>query len=344
MKKIKVGVYGGTGYSGWELIQLLLAHPQTEIQFITSERMTGQNLSDTWPRAPDIPLQSASEVDLDGVECVFLCLPHTHSAHIAARAKMAGVSVIDLSADLRLNDPQDYAFWYKTAHAAPHLLPVVYGLPEFYREHIQGAKMVANPGCYATAVLLGLLPLAQAGLITEKVPLIVDAKSGTTGAGRSPKQDLLFSEVSGNFSPYKIGRVHPHIGEVEQQLAVSGVAKGRLVFSPHLLPTDRGILAAIYAPVNDACQALAAVQQAYISEPLVKVLPEGELASLAHVVRTPFAAISLTPLADHMLIMMVAIDNLLKGAASQALQNFNLIFGLEETTGLLTQAERTSSL
>ncbi|MDO9545613.1 MAG: N-acetyl-gamma-glutamyl-phosphate reductase [Pelolinea sp.] len=335
MKNITVGVYGGTGYSGWELIQLLLLHPHVELKFITSERKAGKNLADVWPRAPGFPLQSASEVDLKSVDYVFLCLPHTQSAPIATQAKAAGCSVIDLSADLRLNDPADFALWYGVPHAAPDLLPVVYGLSEFYRETIMGAKLVANPGCYATAVLLGLLPLAQAGLLAADVPIIVDAKSGTTGAGRAPKQHLLFSEVSANLTPYKIGRAHPHIGEIEQQLAVSGVGKGCLIFSPHLLPTDRGILASIYAPVQDAQQAAAAIQQAHQFEPMVKVLPQGELASLAHVIRTPYAVLSVTPVPGNMLIIMSAVDNLLKGAASQALQNFNLMAGFPETTALL---------
>ncbi len=335
MENITVGIYGGTGYTGWALIQLLLAHPQVQIGFVTSERQAGESLQKAWPLAPDITMQSAQEVDLAGVDCVFLCLPHTQSAVAAAKAKSAGVAVIDLSADLRLNTPEDYTQWYKVAHPAPELLPVVYGLPEHYRAQIKGSKLVANPGCYATSMLLGLLPLAQAGLLLEDAPIIVDAKSGTSGAGRSPKQNLLFSEVHGNFSPYNIGRGHRHIGEVEQQLASAGLPAGKLVFSPHLLPTDRGILSAIYAQVSDVPQAMAAIQQAYQYEPLVTVLSEGQLATLAHVVRTPNAALSLTPAGEHMLIVMVAIDNLLKGAASQAVQNFNLIFDLPETAGLL---------
>jgi len=343
MKSIKVGVYGGTGYSGWALIQILLGHPEVGIQFVTSERLAGENLSEAWPLAPKIPLQAASKVDLQQVDCVFLCLPHTHSAKIAAKAKKADLFVIDLSADLRLNNPEDYQYWYKVPHAAPDLLPVVYGLPEHYREHIKEAKLVANPGCYATAILLGLLPLAKAELLAENMPIIVDAKSGTTGAGRNPKQNILFSEVTGNFSPYKIGRVHPHIGEIEQQLAAIGVKKGNMIFSPHLLPVDRGILAAIYAPVKNAQQAVAVIQQAYTCEPFVNVLPEGEFATLAHVVRTPNAVLSLTPAGKNHLIIMVAIDNLLKGAASQAVQNFNLLFGFDETTALLNAAQRAGA-
>jgi N-acetyl-gamma-glutamyl-phosphate reductase len=195
--------------------------------------------------------------------------------------------------------------------------------------------MVANPGCYATSMLLSLLPLAQAGLLAAHGPVIVDAKSGTTGGGRSPKQNLLFSEVHGNFSPYNIGRGHRHIGEVEQQLEAAGLPAGRLIFSPHLLPTDRGILSAVYAPVTDMDAAAAAIRAAYADEPLVIVLPDGELATLGHVVRTPLAVLSLTPGPENTLIVMTALDNLLKGAASQAVQNFNLMFGLSETTALL---------
>lgn len=336
MGSINVGIYGGTGYTGWELIQLLLGHPEVTIRFVTSERLAGKSLKSTWLHAPDITLQAAAAVDLQGVECVFLCLPHTHSAKIAAAAKEAGVSVIDLSADLRLNTTEDYEYWYKIPHPAPELLPVVYGLPEHYREQIKESRLVANPGCYATTILLGLLPLAKADLLIENMPIIVDAKSGTSGAGRNPKQNIIFSEVHGNFSPYNIGRAHRHLGEVEQQLTAVGLERGRLIFSPHLLPTDRGILAAIYAPIKDTRNAIAAIQQAYDHEPLVNTLPEGELATLAHVVRTPFAVISLTSATKNILIIMVAIDNLLKGAASQAVQNFNLLFGFDETTALLT--------
>jgi len=339
MKCVKVGIYGGTGYTGWALIQILLGHPEVAIQFVTSERLAGNSLKSTWPLAPNITLQSASKVDLQKVDCVFLCLPHTLSATVAAKAIKAGVSVIDLSADLRLNTPEDYEDWYKVAHSAPELLPVVYGLPEHYREQIRGANLVANPGCYATAMLLGLLPLAKAGLLIENMPIIVDAKSGTSGAGRKPKENILFGEVHGNFSPYSIGRAHRHIGEVEQQLEAVGVEKGLLIFSPHLLPTERGILAAIYAPVKDTERAIKAIQQAYRHEPLVNTLLEGEIATLAHVVRSPYASISLTSATESNLIIMVAIDNLLKGAASQAVQNFNLLFGFEETTALLNASQ-----
>ena len=315
MEKIKVGVYGATGYTGWELIRILLKHPAVELRFLTSERMAGESLQASWPLAPNLPLQSAMNAKPGSVDCVFLCLPHTKSAPTALLAKAAGTTVIDLSADLRLDTADDYQTWYKVQHPAPELLPVVYGLPELYREQIVGSSMIANPGCYATTMLLPLQPLAQAGLLLPEAPIIVDAKSGTTGAGRKPKQNLLFSEVHGNFSAYNIGRGHRHIGEVEQQLAKAGLDSGKLIFTPHLLPVDRGILASIYVQVSDADQAMEAVTNAYKDEALVNVLPEGQLASLAHVVHTPTAVISLTAVDQHNLIILSALDNLLKGAA-----------------------------
>ena len=342
MKPISVGIYGGTGYTGWELFQLLRRHPEVSVQFVTSERSAGIKYKTIWPLAPDITLKSATEVSPDEVDCVFLCLPHTQSAKVAAKAKQAGTAVIDLSADLRLNSPDEYKKWYQVAHPNPEMLPVTYGLPEHFRDQVRDSKMIANPGCYATAMLLGLLPLAKANLLLENFPIIVDAKSGTSGGGRNPKTNLLFSEVHGNFSPYNIGRSHRHLGEVEQQLSDFGVEEGRLVFSPHLLPVSRGILAAIYAPVIDSHKAITEVRGAYLNEPLVSVLSDGDLATLAHVVNTPSAVISLTPVNNTTLIIMVAIDNLLKGAASQAVQNFNLMFGLEETMALVSEVQRAA--
>jgi len=336
MKEIKIGIFGASGYSGWELFKILTRHPNVDVVFSTSESFTGQKISDIWPSGNNTILQSAESVDLSSVDCVFLCLPHTKSAKYAAKTNEQDTAVIDLSADLRLNDPVGFEKWYQAEHTAPDLLPVVYGLPEQYRDEIRGQKIIANPGCYPTAMLLGLLPLAKNSYLIEGTPIIVDAKSGTTGAGRKAKKNLLFSEVHGNFFPYKIGRVHQHIGEVEQQLKKAGVSPGNMVFSPHLLPVDRGILAAIYVQVKDSSQAEEAIRSAYIYEPLVNVLPKGNLPSLAHVVRTPFAYLSITPVADQFLIINVAIDNLLKGAASQAVQNFNLMYGFEETTALFT--------
>ena len=331
---VQVGVYGATGYTGLELVRLLAGHAEVNIQFATSEKSAGQSLRQSWPQAPDLPLLSADDAPLNAVDCVFLCLPHTQSALLAAQALAQGVRVVDLSADLRLDDPAVYEQWYKVAHPVPDLLPRPYGLPELGRDCLRGAQCIANPGCYATATLLATVPLARHKLLIDGAPLIVDAKSGVSGAGRTPKQNILFGEVHGNFSPYSIGRTHRHIAEIEQVLNREGYNGGTLIFSPHLLPTDRGILATTYAQVTDVDAARDAFESMYADEPLVNVLPAGELATLGHILRTPHAALSLTN-ADGVLIVVSVIDNLLKGAASQAVQNFNLMFDLPETAGLL---------
>lgn len=336
MQKIKVGVFGGTGYTGLELIGLLNQHPEVKLEFVTSETGSGKNLRKIWPLAPAFILQSKDEVDLDNVDCVFLCLPHTQSAVLARQAIDANVKVVDLSADLRMSDPIQYERWYGVPHPQPNLLPTPYGLPELGRDSLVGADVIANPGCYATAILLGLMPLVRKSLILPDTPIIIDAKSGVTGAGRTPKQQILFGEVHANLSPYNIGRSHRHLGEIEPILEASGLECGRLVFSPHLLPTDRGILAAIYIQVSSLQDSRQAFYKFYDQEPLIEILPADSLATLAHVVRTPRAVISLTAVAESMLIVMVAIDNLLKGASSQAVQNFNLMVGLPETTGLIS--------
>lgn len=335
MSTIRVGVYGATGYTGLELIRLLRGHPGVTIAWATSESAAGGSLRQSHPQAPDLPLIAADSAPLGEVDGVFLCLPHTQSGALAARAHAAGVRAVDLSADLRLNDPAAYQQWYGAPHPAPDLLPVPYGVPELGRERLRGARLIANPGCYATCVLLATVPLARAGLLRPGQPLIVDAKSGTSGAGRTPKPHLLFAEVHGNFSPYAIGRAHRHIAEIEQELHQAADALGPLIFVPHLLPVDRGILAMIYAPVTDAAAVREVLAAHYAAEPLIRVLPAGDLATLAHVVRTPCAVLSVTPVTDSLAIIVSGIDNLLKGAASQAVQNFNLMFGLPETAGLL---------
>jgi N-acetyl-gamma-glutamyl-phosphate reductase len=336
METIKTAVIGATGYTGLQLVELLDRHPEAEIAGVSSESAAGTSLRDQHPLAPDLTLIPAAEVPFREIDVVFLCLPHTQSAPVAGQALAAGCKVVDLSADLRLRTAESFEAWYHTAHPAPGLLPVPYGLPEVVgREPLMGADCIANPGCYATSILLALAPLARSGLILEGTPLIADCKSGVTGAGRKAKASLLFGEVHGNFYPYSIGRAHRHIGEVEQELAALGLAEGHLIFSPHLLPTDRGILSTIYVQVADQDGGMTALEEAYREELLVDVLPRGEIASLAHVVRTPRAVLSLTAAADSTLIIVSVLDNLMKGAASQAVQNFNLMVGLPETTGLI---------
>jgi N-acetyl-gamma-glutamyl-phosphate reductase len=331
--RVRVGVYGAAGYAGLDLVEILTCHPQVALTFATSNTYTGD-------RVPGCDLRyiASEEADLGAVDAVFLALPHKASAPVAAAALQKGVRVVDLSADLRLNTPERYEQWYQTPHPNPELLPVPYGLPEINRAALIDAKLVAAPGCYPTTTLLGLYPLLRADVIAHGTPIIVDAKSGVSGAGREPKSNTHFVEVFGNFSPYNPGRAHRHVGEIEQEIAKINASAGPLIFTPHLLPTDRGLMASLYVtlkPGFDSTEAQALYEETYQQEPLIDVLPAGEQATLRHVVRQNHCAISLTPaLPGHLHITSVT-DNLRKGASSQAVQGFNLMFGLPETMGLL---------
>jgi len=251
------------------------------------------------------------------------------------RVREAGVRVIDLSADFRLHDAADYMQWYKKTHIVPELLPeAIYGLTEVYREQIRDAQLVANPGCYPTGVLLALYPAASQGLLSEK-RIIVDAKSGASGAGRSLNIKTHFVEANENFSPYSIGHVHRHISEMEQELHQFGGQPHQVTFSPHLLPVNNGILSTIYVTVSINQDALVELyRRTYADEPFVHVLDD-RLASLRHVVGTNRCVISITQVNDEgHFIIVSAIDNLIKGASGQAVQNMNVMFGLDERTGL----------
>ncbi len=335
---IKVGVYGATGYTGFELIRILRRHPDVSLAFATSETWAGGRLSDVFPVPYDLPLVSGAEADPGTVEAVFCCLPHGAAMASVAAARAAGARVIDLSADFRLSDRALYEKWYGLAHAAPRLLQeAVYGLPEIYRDQVAEASLVANPGCYPTSVVLALYPLLQAGLIADG-PIIADSKSGVSGAGRKPSLKTHFVEVDDNFSPYNIGRAHRHLPEMAQEVGRLGGEGGALIFSPHLTPVSRGILSTIYVPLSPSVtvQSLHNVyREVYADEPFIWLLPEGQLATMAHAVHTNCCALSLTLAGPGQLILCSAIDNLLKGAAGQAVQNFNLMFGLEETLGLV---------
>ena len=334
--KVKAGIIGASGYTGYELAKVLSGHPLAEIAFATSTSSAGRRLSDLYPAGPELPLVGTGEAPLADVDVVFLCLPHAAAAQTAIAALAAGARVVDLSADFRLKDARLYEQWYGQAHPAPDLLDeAIYGLSEFARDLLPGARLVANPGCYPTSILLAVRPLLEAGLVTGTI--VADSKSGVSGAGRAPKQSTHFVEVADNFSPYKIGRSHRHLPEMEQELANWDGDVPELIFSPHLLPVPRGILSTIYAPLEAGIseEALHELYQgAYEEEPFVKVLPAGLMASLAHAIHTNRCVIGLTPAAG-MLILTSAIDNLIKGAAGQAVQNMNLMFGLPETAGLI---------
>lgn len=341
----KAGIAGATGYTGLELVQLIHRHPQLEIGWLTSESSAGSTLSDIHAVPWKYPLIKLEETmtRIDEVDVVFLCLPHAASIEPVKAVVEAGVLTIDLSADFRLSDAAHYERWYGVQHTAQDLLSqFVYGLCEVYREKIRGARLIANPGCYPTSVNLGLYPLAKAGWLGERV--IVDSKSGVSGAGRKAKLTYSFIEANENLAPYNIGIRHRHIAEMEQVLNnINGHKPHRFIFSPHLLPVNRGILSTMYVDVvdgvseNDIRNVYA---ETYIDEPFVHVLPAGQTASLRHTVHTNRCAISITSVDPTRLdgteyIITATEDNLLKGASGQAMQNFNIAIGLEETMGLL---------
>lgn len=336
---MRIGIYGATGYTGFELIRWLRRHPQVEIAFATSRSYAGKRLSDAFATTDDLPLIDAGAADPGACAIVFLCLPHGETTIATAReALAAGARVIDLSNDFRLRDPHCYAHWFKHDHSAPELLAeAVYGLPERYRERIRQARLVANPGCYPTSVLLALLPLAEAGWLDGQV--IVDAKSGVSGAGRSLSLKTHFVEVNENFAPYNIGHTHRHIAEMEQELAAVTGTPIHVIFAPHLLPVSRGILSTIYvrlAPELTPAQVRARYQERYADEPFVTLLPEGQVPTLHHTVHTNKVALGLTPVDQRgNWIITASEDNLVKGASGQAIQNMNIMLGLPETTGLL---------
>jgi N-acetyl-gamma-glutamyl-phosphate reductase len=334
---VKVGVYGATGYTGFELMRILRRHPDVSLAFATSESRAGVRMRDVFPVPWETPLVSEANADPGAVEAVFCCLPHGAAMATVVAAHAAGARVVDLSADFRLRDPATYEQWYGLPHAASHLLPqAVYGLPEIYRQEISRADLVANPGCYPTSVLLALYPLLHAGLVADG-PLIADSKSGVSGAGRKPSIKTHFVEAHENFSPYNIGRAHRHLPEMAQEIGRLGGKGETLIFAPHLTPVNRGILSTIYVPASLSLTIKSLhniYNETYANEPFIWLLPEGELATMAHAVHTNRCALSLTLVGPGQLIVCSAIDNLVKGAAGQAVQNFNLMFGLEETLGL----------
>ena len=333
MQRVRAGVYGGSGYAGLDLIELICGHPRLRLVFATSNNYVGEAV----PGA-DIAFTSPVSVQLDAVDVIFLALPHGASAIVARQGLDAGVKVVDLSADMRLDSAEAYERDYAAEHPHPELLDAPYGLPEINRERIVDSDAVATPGCYPTTTLLGLYPLLRCAGIRSGAPIIVDAKSGVTGAGRKPSLTTHFAEVYGNLLPYKVGRSHRHVGEMEQEARKLDAELGPVVFCPHLLPVDRGLMSSIYVSLADtlpADQARDLYSEVYQNEPLVDVLPLGEQASLRHAVKTNKCVISLTPVLDDFLHITSVTDNLRKGAASQAVQNMNLMFGFDETMGLL---------
>lgn len=336
---INVGVFGASGYTGFEAVSILRKHPSTRLRFATSESAAGQTLSEIYPVPWDIPLVTAAEAPLHQVDAVFCCLPHGASMPTVITARETGVRVIDLSADFRLADVDIYQQWYGVAHQAPALLDeAVYGLPELNRTQIVETDLLACPGCYPTSVLLPLAPLLEANLLDPAAPIIADSKSGVSGAGRKATLKTHFVEVNENLAPYNIGQNHRHVAEMAQTIKALGGVADKLIFAPHLVPISRGMLSTIYVTLNEDLSAETAwnlVADRYAGTPLVHILPAGQLASMAHTQRTNLCVISVTWINPRQLILCASIDNLGKGAAGQAVQNLNIMFGLEETEGLI---------
>ncbi len=336
---MKVGIAGVTGYAGEELYRILKEHPEVEISAIMSKSFAGKKICDVYANyiGDNTVLQ---DLDTTGGDCdlVFTALPHGLSMNVVTKLLENGKKVIDLSGDFRYNQVEVYEKWYGTKHEQPHLLrQKVYGLPEVYRQDIKCTSLVANPGCYTTTSILALRPLIAGGLIDAN-NIIIDAKSGVSGAGRTEKLPFSFCEVHESFKAYGVA-THRHTSEIEQELSVACGEDIMLSFTPHLIPAKRGIFATIYANVCDGVSG-ADIQKAYEvykDEPFTHVLKEGSLPELKHVVLSNNCAIGFV-FDERMKRVVIAscTDNLLKGAAGQAVQNMNIMFGFEEKTGLST--------
>ncbi len=336
----KVAIIGASGYTGVELLRLLAGHSQAEVVAVTSRQYEGVPISQAFPSLGGYFDLECEAIDIESIaaraDVVFTALPHKSAMDVIPDFLKAGCKVVDLSADYRLRDQQVYEHWYQS-HSSPELLAeAAYGLPELYRDQIKRARLVANPGCYPTSVALGLAPLLEEQLVVTD-SIIIDSKSGTTGAGRGLKEASLFCEVNEGFKAYGIAS-HRHTPEIEQTLSDLSGEPIQVSFTPHLLPVDRGILSTIYASQTkgySTSELLDIFKIRYAKEPFVRILPEGQLPNIAYVRGTNLCDIGLV--ADQRtgrVIVVSVIDNLCKGAAGQAIQNFNLISGIDELSGL----------
>lgn len=338
---IRAGIVGGTGYTGVELLRLLAQHPDVELKAITSRKEAGTPVARMFPslrRRVDLAFSEPSARALAGCDVVFFATPNCVAMSEARAALEGGTRIVDLSADFRIRDVAEWERWYKTKHAAPELIrEAVYGLPEMNREQLRRARLVANPGCYPTSIQLGFLPLVEAGVVDVE-HLIADAKSGVSGAGRKTELNLMFSEASDNFAAYHITG-HRHWPEIRQGLAQAAKRDVGLVFTPHLTPLIRGIHATLYARITREEDFQQLFEKRYAGEPFVDVMPAG-----SHPDTRSVRAANICRLAVHRppesvgrsdtIVVLSVIDNLVKGASGQAVQNMNLMFGLAETAGL----------
>jgi len=338
---VKVGIVGGTGYTGVELLRLLAQHPDVELRAITSRKEAGTPVAAVFPglrRYVDLKFIEPAPSVLRGCDVVFFATPNGVAMGEARAVLDAGTRIVDLSADFRIRDIAEWERWYKTKHAAPELVrEAVYGLCEVNREQIRGARLVANPGCYPTAVQLGLLPLVESGVV-DLDHLIADAKSGVSGAGRKTELHLMYAEAGDNFMAYNVPG-HRHWPEIRQGLAQLAKREVGLVFIPHLLPIIRGIHATLYARITREADFQALYEERFAREPFVDVMPPGSHPDTRSVraANTCRIALHRPPQSmgrGDMLVVLSVIDNLVKGAAGQAVQNMNLMFGLPETRAL----------
>jgi N-acetyl-gamma-glutamyl-phosphate reductase len=341
MKKlVRATILGASGYTGAGLYVLLMKHPGVEVVAVSAERSAGEMLSSIFPRLSEvggerklIPVDEAIEVEAD---VVFSCLPHKTAMDVVPALLDRGRTVIDLSADFRMDTAESYKKWYETEHVAAHLLPErVYGLPELYREQIRNAKLIACPGCYPTSVILPLAPLLSRGLIKHD-SIIADSKSGVSGAGRKLSLRTHFVETNENLAPYNVGRVHRHVGEMEQEASKLAGETARIIFSPHLTPMNQGIVSTLYVDlIGDITteQIMNAYKEDYNDETFIRVVDH--LPESAFVRNTNYADVHAEVVeGTGRAILVCAIDNVVKGAYGQMLQCMNIVMGIDETDGL----------
>ena len=342
--KAKIGVLGASGYTGAELVRLLLRHPRCEIALLTAERSAGKKMREVFPQFSPFALPALIAIEgIDwagiGLDLAFCALPHATTQKVVKDllAKAPATKVVDLSADFRLHDTAAYAKWYGHEHHAPELQKeAVYGLVEVHRREIKKARLVANPGCYTTCAQLPLVPLIKAKAI-DLDEIVVDAKSGMTGAGRAAKETMLFSEVSEGFHAYGVG-LHRHMAELDQEFSLAAGREVVVTFTPHLVPMNRGILSTIYVRGRRGRtpeELHAILLKSYAKEPFVHVLPFGEVPQTRHIrgSNQTFIGIASDRIAGRAIVVS-ALDNLVKGASGQAIQNMNLMLGYPETMGL----------
>ncbi len=339
---INAAIFGASGYTGQELTRILSGHPEVKLVSVTSRRFAGQSVAKVFPvlqGLTSLKYQNATPAEVCKIcDVVFLALPHGVSMDIAPDFIKAGRKVIDLSADYRLRDLKTYENWYQKHSSSTLIKDAVYGLPELYRAKIKKTRLIANPGCYPTSIILGLAPVLKKKLL-DVTTIIADSASGVSGAGREPLTGSLFCEVDGGFKAYKVGK-HRHLPEIEQELNVLAGKKFSISFTPHLLPVKRGILSTIYATLKQdiSLKTLHALYTAfYAGEKFVRICPEGVYPNISSVCGSNYCDIGLAvDERTKRVVIMAAIDNLVKGAAGQAVQNMNIMCGLEENAGLDT--------